>query len=232
MKLVTDKEFLQVLRHDLHKIEAPGALAHGAAIPDDAAREVDGVAAWLSRNFLREPFMDKLYRKSLIFPMRNLENPRALINQHKAEVAELFEESDAVQLHEFVLTSKLLNFFSEAGHYPYTSLKYHILLTCALYFNLTQNYKLNELYLCENSPVTSPFQVIYIDGARTWAILPKRREDGLTRVQARFCTSWDRRRELIFGGDYRILGGFLSSIGSWSTALAVIEDFQELVDCC
>ena len=230
--MAASEEVLRVLRHDLHKVQAPGALAHKEAMPSDKAREADGVAAWLSRNFLREPFEGKLYRKSLIFPMRYLKNPRALINQHKSEIANLFTEDDALKLHERVLTSKLLNLFSEARYYPYTSLKYHILLTCALFFNLDQNYKLNEFYLCENLPGASPFQVIYRDGSRTWAILPKRKEEDLTRVHIRFCTSWERRRELIFGGDHRLLAGILSSIGSWSTALAVIEDFHELANCC
>ncbi len=226
-------EVLQILRHDLHKIRVPGALAHRVAMPNDRAREADGLAAWFSRNFLREKFKeDQLYRKSLVFPMRNIKNPRALINQHKSEVAQLFQEDEAVKLHSLVLASKLLNIFCEAKHFPYTSLKYHILLTSAFYYNLNQNYKLNELYLCENLPTSSPLQIIYRDASRTWAILPQRKEDGLMRVYARFSTSWDRRRELTFGGDYRILAGILSSIGSWSAALAVIEDFHELIDLC
>ncbi|NVM54426.1 MAG: hypothetical protein HWN66_12045 [Candidatus Helarchaeota archaeon] len=230
--MTVSEGILRILQHDLHKIRVPGALAHKVAMPNEKAREADGVAAWLSRNFLRESFQEELYRKSLIFPMRNLKNPRALINQHKSEVTELFKEKDAFKLHEAILTSKLLNLFSESKYFPYTSLKYHTLLTCALYFNLNQNHKLNELYLCENIPITSPFQIIYHDKSRTWAILPHNKEGSLTRIFARFYSSWERRRELIFGGDYRILAGILSSISSWSTALAVIEDFHELVDLC
>lgn len=229
----TNEEFIRILRHDLHKIRVPNALAHGVAMPNDRAREADGIAAWFSRNFLRESFKeDQLYRKSLIFPMRNIKNPRALINQHKSEVGQLFQEDDAIKLHDVVLTSKLLNVFCEAKHFPYTSLKYHILLTSALYYNLNQNYKLSELYLCENLPTTSPFQIIYHDASRTWAILPQQKEEGLMRVYTRFSTSWERRRALIFGGDYRVLAGILSSIRSWSVALAVLEEFQELVDLC
>ncbi|MHA1356722.1 MAG: hypothetical protein ACTSRC_01270 [Candidatus Helarchaeota archaeon] len=209
-----------------------GALTHKEAMPNERAREADSIAAWLSRNFLRQSFQRELYRNSLIFPMRNLKNPRILVNQHKSEVAKLFREADAVRLHEAVLSSKLLNLFSEARQYPTTSLKYHILLSCALYYNYSHNYKMNELYLCENRPVQSPFQIIYQDPSRTWAILPHQRKDEISRVYAHFFRSWERRRVPVFGGDYRVLSGILSSIGSWSTALATIEDFQELSSLC
>jgi len=232
LKLVANEDFLRILRHDLHKVRVPGAPVHRVAMPNEKAREADGLAAWFSRNFLYDSFKEEFYRKSLIFPMRNLKNPRVLINQHKSEVAELFKEDDALKLHDAVVTSKLLNLFSEARNYPYTSLKYHILLTCAFYYNLNQNYKLSDLYLCENSPITSPFQIIYRNSSRAWAILPQQKEDGFTRVFSRFYTSWERRTKLIFGGDYRVLAGFLSSISSWTTALAVIEDFRELIALC
>lgn len=147
-------------------------------------------------------------------------------------MASLFQERDAVKLHKEILSSKLLNLYCEAKHYPYTSLKYHILLTGALYSNIDQNYQLGELYLCENLPVTSPFQIIYQDAERTWAILPRHKEDGLMRLYTRFNISWERRRKLIFGGEYRDLAGILSSIGSWSTALSIIEEFRVLADLC
>ncbi|MFX1295765.1 MAG: hypothetical protein ACFFD2_13050 [Promethearchaeota archaeon] len=47
---------------------------------------------------------------------------------------------------------------------------------------------------------------------------------------AHFYSSWERRRELTFGGDYRNLAEVLSSTSSWSIGLVVMEDFQELVD--
>jgi len=222
-------EFLKVLQHDLHKVRIPGALPHQVAMPNERAREADALAAWMGRNFLRESFEKSFYRKSLIFAVRNLQNPRPLIYQQKAEVIDLFKESNAVTLHAAILKSKLLNFFNEARYYPYSSLKYHILLTCALYYNFTKGHELRELYLCENVPEDSPLQIIYQDRGRRWSILPKRKKRGLSRIWPKFYHSWDYRKEMSLGGDFRVLAGLFSSIGSWSVALASIEDFHEFL---
>jgi hypothetical protein len=134
--MLNNDEMLLVLRHDLHKIRVAGAPAHKDALLDKCAQQADGFAAWMSRNFLKEPFDDTLYRKSLIFQATNLKNPRALVSQHRTEMTELFKEAEAATLHTLILQSKLLNLYCEARQFPYTSLKYHILLTCALYYNL------------------------------------------------------------------------------------------------
>ncbi len=52
----------------------------------------------MGRNFLREPFEKLIYRKSLIFTVRNFKNPRPLVYQHKAELVDLFKETNAVGL--------------------------------------------------------------------------------------------------------------------------------------
>ncbi|MHA1277852.1 MAG: hypothetical protein ACTSQ8_11735 [Candidatus Helarchaeota archaeon] len=222
-------EYLQVLRHDLHKARLPGAKIHKDAMPSEIARRADAMAAWMGRNFLREPFQDSLYRKSLVFLLRNFQNPRTLINQHRLELATLFNEADAVQLHDAVLHSKLLNLYCEAHQYPYSSLKYHILLTCALYYNLRQGFGLKELFLCENTPIPSPFQIIYHDEDRLWAILPHQKKEGFSRIWPKFSQGWDYRVKQSIGGEHRDLAGILTSIQSWTVALATIEDFYEFI---
>lgn len=163
-----------------------------------------------------------------MFRTLNLYNPRALVNQHRLEVSDLFTEADSVKLHRAILNSKLLNLFSEARVFPYTSLKYHILLMCALYYNFYKGFGLNDLYLCENIPPESPFQIIYHDSVRDWALLPQRK-DALSKFSPRFYTSWERRQKLSIGGDSQVLDALLSCIGSWTVALAFLEDFQALV---
>ena len=155
---------------------------------------------------------------------------RALINTQKRKAASLFKENDSLKLHSAILKSKLLNLYSEARQFPYTSLKYHILLTTALYYNLKNNYELKDLYLCENLPVESQFQILYKDNIREWAILPLRQQDGLSKMYPQFHKTWDRRRKLSLGGDYRIFDEMLSTISSWSAALATLEDFFTLIE--
>ena len=216
----------------MHKIRTEGALAHKQAMPNDVARRADAVAAWLGRGSdqaYQESFDLSNYRKSLIFPLWNHQNSRRMINQHRAEILDLFKESNPYQLHEAILVSKLLNFYNEAREHPYSSLKYHILLTCAFYYNLQNNFQLKDLYLCENLLVDSPFQVIYQDAQRQWSLLPLQKARGMSRVWDKFHMTWRRRRRISIGGDQRVLDGLLSSIGSWTMALTTIEDFVNLL---
>ncbi len=220
-----EAEMLAILRHDLHKIRITGALKHKAALQDELSRRADGTAAWMSRNFLREVFRKQLYRKSLIYPMRNITNTRTLANLHRVEAASLFQETDPLKLHTAILRSKLLNLYAEARRFPYTSLKYHILLTCALYYNFKSGFDMKDLYLCENHPNESPFQVIYRDTTREWAILPRCRS-GLSKIYPKFYTTWERRKYQSVGGEHQTFAELLSTIGSWTVALATLEEFM------
>ncbi|HUY00612.1 MAG TPA: hypothetical protein VMV49_13720 [Candidatus Deferrimicrobium sp.] len=89
--ILNREALLQVLQHDMHKIRIEGASTHKEALPDEVAQNADGFAAWISRNFLREPFENTMYRRSLIFQAQNLKNPRALISQHRLEMTHLFK---------------------------------------------------------------------------------------------------------------------------------------------
>jgi len=146
------------------------------------------------------------------------------------ETVQLFKEPDPVKLHTAVLNSKLLNLYSEAREFPYTSLKYHILLVAALYYNFKSGYDLKDLYLCENIPVEKPFQVIYHNKGREWAILPHCAQKSLSKIHPKFHTTWERRKTQSIGGESQIFAELLTTIGSWSVALATIEDYSGFID--
>jgi hypothetical protein len=80
--------------------------------------------------------------------------------------------------------------------------------------------------LVENGAPDSPFQIIYQDPARTWALLPRQ---GMARVHRHFYTTWERRTRISFGGEHQILDELLASIGSWTVALATVDDFFVLL---
>ncbi|MHC1591572.1 MAG: hypothetical protein ACXQS8_05760, partial [Candidatus Helarchaeales archaeon] len=105
--------------------------------------------------------------------------------------------------------------------FPFTSLKYHVLLATAIYFNLKNGFKWHQLYLAENKEPQSEFQVIYRDQCREWAVLP---HAGMSRVHPQFHQTWKRRTIKSIGGESQLLESILSRIGSWSAALATIED--------
>ncbi len=146
------------------------------------------------------------------------------IQKKREEIFKIFVEKDPSRLHSLILNSKILNKFAESRLHPHTSYKYHLLLTCAIYWNFKNASKWKQLYLCENGKMQSQFQVIYKDEDRVWALTP---EAGMSRVSPEFCKAWVRRTQLSLGGD-DTLDGLLSTIKSWSAALATIEDWQEL----
>jgi hypothetical protein len=214
-----------ILKHDLHKLSIPGGLPHSKALVDEVARRADGVASRLSRNGDVQEFEKFYLRKSYLTHLNiNEDRRKEQVSDLKGEVAKLFKEKDPYKLHDLILNSTILNLFSEARQHPFTSYKYHLLLACSLYNNLKNTMEWHELYLSENSEVESPFQVIYRDGEREWALLPS---GGMSRVSLKFCTAWVRRTELSLGGDSRVLDGLLSQIGSWSAALATVEDWMK-----
>ena len=81
------------------------------------------------------------------------------------------------------------------------------------------------MYLAENKEIKSPFQIIYKDKDREWALLP---DGGMSRVSPEFSKTWVKRTEPSIGGENHILDGLLSQIRSWSAALATVEDWKEL----
>jgi hypothetical protein len=217
-----DADYFMVLKHDLHKVSTRNAIPHKDALKDGLMRKADGTASWMSRNFAYQE-IDEIspFRHSLIF--NNGKISREIRIKNKDELTNLFNEKNPYKLHATILNSRLLNQYHEAKNYPFTSLKYHLLLTCAIYYNLAKGYPIEKLYLCENKEVKSPFQVIFKDENREWALLPDR---GMSRVLPNFSLSWVRRIKTSIGGEGTVLDGLLSQIYSWSCALATIEDFQ------
>jgi len=63
---------------------------------------------------------------------------------------------------------------------------------------------------------------------REWALLPQK-QNALSKCSPSFSISWDGRQKLSIGGDNQVLDALLSRIGSWTVALALLEDFQALI---
>ncbi len=141
----SSKIILRALRHDLRKVGTPGALSHKEALMNEAARRADMVAAWISRNCMRDRFQRVLFRKSLVFPAYTSCKSRELVSRYRQEITQIFDEEDPNKLHNVILRSKLLNLYSEAQNFPYSSLKYHILLVCALTYNFLNGSELKDL---------------------------------------------------------------------------------------
>ncbi|MBD3227997.1 MAG: hypothetical protein GF329_07390 [Candidatus Lokiarchaeota archaeon] len=216
------EDFVKILKHDLHKVRTYNAVPHKNALPEKLMQKADGIAAWFSRNWVyQEVDAVTSFRRSIL--LHNGKFTRELAIRCKGTIASIFNESDPYKLHARILESTLLNMYHEAKNYPFTSLKYHLLLCCAFYYNLTKGNHFGNLYLCENQEPDSIFQVIYKDESREWALLPRK---GMSRVLSSFSLSWARRTKTSIGVEDTVLDGLLETIKSWSTALATIEDIQ------
>jgi len=217
-------EYLTILTHDLHKIKTKNYSKHSDSLPDKMMKIADSVASMISRNM--GEFENKThtpYRRTILsFKSNSIDRISKI--QLTNVLTNLFSEKDPIKLHEKILDSNELNSFNEAQNHPFTSLKYHLLLTCALYYNLKRGHKWYQLHLHENPQKCNQFQIIYkdLDSCREWVLLPS---SGLSRVQAKFHDTWDRRLETIIEDES--IDNLLSRTASWSMALAIMEEVNQ-----
>ena len=218
-------DMLEILHHDLHKIKTPGYLSHDAALKNDAMIESDKISARMSRNWMKFTIENPSpFRKSFInFGKKPIS--RTQRNELQSELTKLFKVTNPLKLHALILKSRALNQFTESMEHVYSSLKYHLLLTGALYHNLKQGYKWHQLYLTENGIVNSPYEIIFKSPTREWSLLPNPQSGKLSPVRLLFGDCWDIRLLPSIGGEHKVLSYLLSCIGSWSAALATIEDY-------
>ncbi|MHA1752628.1 MAG: hypothetical protein ACTSWR_10875 [Candidatus Helarchaeota archaeon] len=220
------KEMLLVLKHDLHKIYLFKTHREIKNEFSNYARKADALAAFLSRNCLKEKFLNTPFRKSIIKRYKHNNNNREMLRKYKEEILELFKQDDPVELHYKLLNNKVLNLFSEARSYPYTSLKYHLILTSAIYYFLQNGKNLFKLYLTDNIKKYSEFQLIFYNKKIDFKLFIAE-EKGMSKIYTRFNYSWSKRTKLTKIGGDRFLESLLLQIPSWSVALGTLEEYLD-----
>ena len=246
-----------VYRHDVHKLrgrrhDAAADEYQGVRVNETVPRGADGDAALLSR-----PSGDpeqtvsnhaSPYRLSLVTGGSALES-----EQMEAVVdggfQELVASEDAARLHAAWLTSDVASAFNESPYYPYTSLKYHVLLTAALLSEYRAGRSFDELFLAVRpgesaaadasaetaleSDVVSPYQTVLWSPLVTLAVTSDPGDRPAARLGAgparSFADVWSRLSDQPFetGGtrSRMVLDAQLRRLRSWSTALQYIEEF-------
>ncbi len=63
------------------------------------------------------------------------------------------------------------------------------------------------------------------DDTREWAILPQCPSNGLSKLYPHFYTTWERRKYHSIGCEDQTFAELLCTIGSWTVALATLEEF-------
>jgi hypothetical protein len=170
----------------------------------------------------------------------------------RASVDEPFDwlvlSTDAEVLHSRWLTSEAAAAFNESVYYPYTSLRFHVLLVAALLDNYRAGHEFADLHLvatpsgaipeegrtaaaARESEAVEPFRTVLWSPVMSLHVTGEpgdRPSAPLGSCPARsFADTWSRLSAHPFDqGDrrWRRLDAQLRRIRSWSTALAYIED--------
>lgn len=247
-------------RHDIHKFRgrrhtnARGE-AYGVPVNEQVPLGADADASLLSRP-RGEPgeTID-----NHVSPFRlSLVTGEAAVETSRIEAAvgggfeELVSSSDPEVLHARWVTSLVPAGFNESVFYPYTSLKFHVLLVAALLDNYRAGYAFDELFLAV-SPVDGGFEgsveaVIASDVVEPFRTVLWTPEFALhvtgepggrpavsvgPRPARSFADVWARLPVHPVDTDgercWRVLDAQLRRIRSWSTALQFIEEYVSMV---
>lgn len=145
-------------RHDVHKLrgrrhKAAGEEFAGVPVNEPVPLGADRDAALLSRPAGEPeetvPNHVSPFRLSLLSGETSVD---ALQLPVREDVEELVLAESAEGLHASWVGSDVAAAFNESVYYPYTSLKFHVLLTAALLDNYRAGYEFDELWLAMTAP--------------------------------------------------------------------------------
>lgn len=179
------------------------------------------------------------YRISLLTRKRLYEAGVFDITTEEKELDKIFHIKDSEKLLKEWLDSYTIAGFNESYFSPYTSLKYHTLLTVALVFNCLQDNEYDELYLHFMKNGERDFYTIYdgdnfllkiapldvFEETGTSKIAFKMDNGSVDRAWMHFGRTWARLTKIKVG---RHLDACLRQMRSWSTALQFIDDFRRV----
>jgi len=232
-----------VYRHDVHKSrmrshDDAAETFRGLSVNQDVALGADADAAVLSRpRGSPEQTVDNhesWLRVSLL--TGNSGETIEPVGDIGLALYDVISIEDPEALHAAWLEAAVPALFSESPYYPYTSLKYHTLLTAALLDNYRAGAEFEDLFLAvsrgDDAGVIPHRTVLSVPGV----ILHVTSDPGerpaarLGDVPARsFGDVWARLPELPFDVNqerrWRVLDAQLRRIRSWSTALQYIEEY-------
>jgi len=245
-----------VYRHDVHKLfgrrhTAAQAEYRSVRVNETVPLGADQDAALLSRpaGELEQTVANHTspYRLSLVTGTAAVES-RRIVAASDGGFAALIEPADPAALHASWLTSAVAAAYNESVHYPYTSLKYHVLLAGALLSAYRAGYAFDDLYVvarpgeaaaradvsaaaARDSPVVTLFETVLWSPAVTVDVTPQPGERPAARLggsPARsFAAVWSRLPAHPVRGEAdrfeMVVDAQLRRIQSWSAALQFVE---------
>ncbi|WP_226908664.1 hypothetical protein [Haloferax massiliensis] len=148
---------------------------------------------------------------------------------------DLLTEADSERAHQRWLESEVAALFNESSFYPYTSLKYHTLLTAALVYSYEIGYSFEDLALIVDDPTTTiPHRTIFTSERFNLRLAASPNSRPYAPLgdspQRSWATIWqslnEHPLETATNRWQMVLDSNLRRIRSWSTALQYIEDFE------
>jgi hypothetical protein len=233
---------LAAYRHDVHKLQGRAHTAAadtvvGVRVNETVPRGADADAALLSRP-RGDPEQTVANhclpsRLSLLTgaPTRQTNIDEAAI---QTAIRDLIRIEDPAAAHRAWLDSWVATLYNESLYYPYTSLKYHVLLTAALLANYRAGAGFTDLQLVVDDPDREPVphRTILATDVLALRLTHDTDEPGARlgpRPARSFADVWSRLPEQPLPVDdlreCRLLDAQLRRIRSWSTALQYIEEF-------
>ena len=244
-----DVSMLVAYRHDVHKMRGrshadAAERFRGVRVNEAVPLFADRDAALLSRPAGEPAETVPAHQSPRRLPVLAGEFDALNVADPDAALYELVAVEDAAACHEAWLDAELPAMFNESLHYPFTSLKYHTLLTAALLDNYRDVQPFGELFLAVTrhgegeSPMVVPHRTVLSTSRFSLHVTGEPGEWPAARigdVPARcFADVWRRLPEVPFDVDgarrWRILDAQLRRIRSWSTALQYIEAFTSAVE--
>jgi len=230
-----------VYRHDVHKLRGrshAGAATEfaGVRVNEDVPLGADRDAALLSRP-AGEPEQTLAAHESPIRVSLLTGDPvreAGVRDADRAAIRELVRIGDPVAAHEAWVSSSVAAVFNESVFYPYTSVKFHVLLAAALLDNYRAGFEFGDVSLVvADADEVTPHRTVLATDSFTLAVTAEpggRPAARLGGVPARsFADVWARLPEYPFdvgsAREWRVLDAQLRRIRSWSTALQYIEEF-------
>ncbi len=223
---------LEILRHDIHKINRNGEYTHYTMV--SPLKEADITAAAMARTkaVKREDYkrMDNRLRMSHVTCC-----PVAIKWKLPAEkkMMGIFNHEEPSVIHAKIMQSEGLSWYNESKTYPFTSLKHHLLLACALAENFreTGNYKLKGLKLCLSfDPPGNVYKLVgraMTKKRGKWTTLYLYLDSEYTgKGNANASFSWKNTWNNIYGFEPEtvLLGKNVLAMESWTAALATLEN--------
>lgn len=220
---------LLAYRHDEHKFRgAPHSVdREDKKVPYKADLDSGKLSRPSKKSKLGEEVISH-YRISLL-TRQSYYNPNFFTRRTtKEHLDNLLKLDEPIICHENWLKDKVVSGFNEDGWYPYTSLKYHTLITATLLFNYMKGNRFENLFLIVKKPNKIDFTTIFLGEKFSLHIMPFTEGFPSARIvkkEMNFNKVWQKLYELPI--KYGYLDSCLRNIGSWSMALQLIEDWNK-----